>query len=339
MTPPTARDRRPRRRSITWIRRRRALARFWSRYRRSPAGRAGLVIIAVFVVGAVFAPVLASRDQLSESYAANNNQPQMLKPSWLLTQEDREGLDAAQAGISEANQVDYDAIGAFQYPLGTDVDGRSIWAEVVFGARVSLLIGFIATIMTMVIGASIGIAAGYFGGGIDAALSRFIEAFLVLPFIAFAVLLASLFGRSLLIIMVIIAVTSWASTSQLVRAQALSVKSRPYVERARSLGASNWHIMSHHMLPNLFPIIFANTTLMVSVSILSESYLSFLGLGDPNSISWGTILDAAQASGASLLGAWWYVLSPGACITVLALAFAMCGYAIEEILNPRLRRR
>ncbi len=325
--------------SIRWTRRRRALSRFWQQYRQNRMGMGGLAIVILFILMAVFAPLIASRDQLSESYAADQNQPQMMKPSWLLTSEDREELDAEQGNISEENRTDYEAIGAFEYPLGTDDVGRSLWAEIIFGARISLLIGFLATIMTMIIGASIGIAAGYFGGKTDVVLSRFIEAFLVLPWVMLAVVLASMFGRSLFIIMFIIAVTSWASTSQLVRAQALTIKTRPYVERARALGASNWHIMTRHMLPNLFPIIFANTTLTVSVSVLAESFLSFLGLGDPNSVSWGTVLDGANGSGATLLGAWWYVLAPGVCITVLALAFTMCGYAIEEVINPRLRRR
>ncbi len=326
-------------RSVSWTRRRRSFRRSWAQYRKSRMGMGGLAIVGFFILMAVFAPLIANKDQLSESYAADENQPQMMKPSWLLTPEDREQLDVEQANISEENQVDYEAIGIFEYPLGTDEQGRSLWAEIIFGARVSLLIGLLATVMTMFIGASIGIAAGYFGGKTDTILSRFIEAFLILPTTILAIVLASMFGRSLFLIMFIIAVVSWAATAQLVRAQALSVKTRPYVERARALGASNWHIMTRHILPNLFPIIFASTVLTVSVSVLFESFLSFLGLGDPNSVSWGTILDGANSSGATLLGAWWYVLSPGVCITVLALAFTMCGYAIEEVINPRLRRR
>jgi peptide/nickel transport system permease protein len=117
------------------------------------------------------------------------------------------------------------------------------------------------------------------------------------------------------------------------------VKERPYVERARALGANNRHVIGSHILPNVFPIIFADTTLTIAVSVAFEALLSFLGLGIAGSVSWGTILNGANASGATLYGAWWYVLTPGICLTSLILAVFMCGYAIEEIINPRLRSR
>lgn len=327
-------------RAITRTRRKRALARFWMQFRRNRMGKIGLFVIIGFVTVAVAAPLLASRDQLSPAYAAEHNQPPLLKPSWLLTQADREELTAEiNPGISEEGRTDYFAITTFQYPLGTDREGRSVWALAIFGARISLLIALVATIMTMVIGAGIGITAGFFGGRVDLVLSRIIEAFLILPWIALAVVLAAILGQSLFNIMLIIAITSWATTSQLVRAQALTVKTRGYVERARALGASNWHVVTRHILPNLFPIIFANLVLTISVSVLAEALLSFLGLGDPNSVSWGTMLEGAQTSGATKIGAWWYVLTPGLCITILVLALTMCGFAIEEIINPRLRKR
>jgi peptide/nickel transport system permease protein len=326
-------------RAIAWTRRRRALKRFWKQYRRSKQGYIGLCVVIIWCLIAIFAPLLADHNQLSEVYAAANHQPQMMKPSWLLTEADRIELAKSEAQISEANRTDYQAITKWQYPLGTDDKGRSMWALIIYGSRISILIGLIASFMTMFIGASIGITAGFFGGRTDLILSRFIEAFLILPFILLAIMLANIFGRGLIGVCIIIAITAWSTTAYLVRGQSLAVKERPYVERARALGANNRHVIGSHILPNVFPIIFADTTLTIAVSVAFEALLSFLGLGISGSVSWGTILNGANASGATLYGAWWYVLTPGICLTSLILAVFMCGYAIEEIINPRLRSR
>jgi peptide/nickel transport system permease protein len=170
-------------------------------------------------------------------------------------------------------------------------------------------------------------------------LARLTDWFLVIPWIALAIVLASILGQSLFNIMLVIAITSWAVTARLVRAQTLTVSHRPYVERARALGASDWHIITRHVLPNLFPIIFANTILTVALAILAESVLSFLGLGDPLAVSWGTILEQAQSYGATTGGQWWWILPPGVAITVVVLAFTMCGFAVEAVTNPKLRSR
>ncbi len=133
--------------------------------------------------------------------------------------------------------------------------------------------------------------------------------------------------------------TSWPSTARIVRAQVLSVKTRPYVERSRALGASSWHLNTRHILPNVGPLIVANTVLTVAIAILSETTLSFLGLGDPLSISWGTILQFAFDSGAAGAGQWWWIIPPGLAIVFVVLAFTLCGFALDEILNPKLRKR
>jgi peptide/nickel transport system permease protein len=151
--------------------------------------------------------------------------------------------------------------------------------------------------------------------------------------------MASILGPTLFNIVLVIGITSWAATARLVRAQALTVKERPYVERARALGSSEWHLISRHILPNVMPVIFANTILTVALSILAETTLSLLGLGDPNSVSWGLIIDEAFNAGALSIGAWWWIIPPGLCIVILVLGFTMCGYALDEILNPRLRGR
>jgi peptide/nickel transport system permease protein len=225
------------------------------------------------------------------------------------------------------------------YPFGTDDLGRSVLTLTIQGSKISLLVGVAATLITMVIGAFVGIVAGYRGGVVDVLLMRFTDFGLVIPWLALAIVLASILGPSLGTIILVIGVTSWPGTARLVRAQTLSVKERPYVERARALGASGWHLVTRHILPNVFPVIFANTILVVAIAILSETTLSFLGLGDPFSVSWGSILEGAFAAGAATIGAWWWLLAPGLAIVLVVLAFTMCGFALDEILNPRLRQR
>ena len=150
-------------------------------------------------------------------------------------------------------------------------------------------------------------------------------------------MLATVLGRSLLNIALVIGITSWPGTALLIRSQTLSIKERPYLERARVLGAGRWHQMTRHVLPNVMPMVFANTTLTVALAILAETTLSFLGLGDPTRVSWGTMLDAAFAVGAMTTGAWWYIVPPGVCVVLVVLAFTLVGQALEEVFNPRLR--
>ena len=274
-------------------------------FARSKMGVAGLVILAVFVALALFADVLAPEARLSVTNAPGAP----LQPP------------------------------SSRFWLGTDELGRSVLDLVIQGSQISLLVGFLATAISMLIGALVGIAAGYFGGWIEVALMRVTDWFLVIPFLPLVIVLAALLGRSLLIIAFVIGITTWPGTARVVRAQVLTLKERPYVERARALGASNRQIIARHILPNVFPLIFANTILVVAVAILAEATLSFLGLGDPFSVSWGSILESAFAEGAISLGAWWYLVPPGLCIVLVVLGFTMCGYAFDEILDPRLRER
>jgi peptide/nickel transport system permease protein len=281
------------------------MARTWRAFRRSKMGMTGLVILVFFVVVALLAPLLAARETITATGA--------------------EGVPLQGPSAD--------------FPLGTDNLGRSVLALTIWGARISLLVGLVATFISMLIGSVVGIAAGHFGRWRDSLLMRITDWFLAIPFLPLAIVLASLLGPSIWNIAFVIGITSWPGTARLVRAQALSVKTRPYVERARALGAGNWHLITRHILPNVFPLIFANTILVVAVAILSETTLSFLGLGDPLSVSWGTILEFAFSSGAATGGWWWWLVAPGVAIVLVVLAFTMCGYALDEILNPRLRRR
>ena len=274
-------------------------------FAKNKMGVAGLLILAVFVALALLADVLVPEARLSVSDAPGTP----LEPP------------------------------SSRFWLGTDELGRSVLDLVIQGSQISLLVGFLATAISMLIGALVGIAAGYFGGWIEVVLMRLTDWFLVIPFLPLAIVLAAILGRSLFVIALVIGIVTWPSTARVVRAQVLTLKERPYVERARALGANNRQIIARHILPNVFPLIFANTILVVAVAILTEATLSFLGLGDPFSVSWGSILESAFAEGAISLGAWWYLVPPGLCIVLVVLGFTMCGYAFDEILDPRLRER
>jgi peptide/nickel transport system permease protein len=294
--------------AIARQRRKESLGRFWRQYRKSKMGMAGLGIMLFFLLVAIFAPLLASRCELSPICHPNN--PSVAPPS-------------------------------LQFPFGTDLSGRSVLALTIWGTRISLIVGVAATIITVVIGAGIGLVAGYYGGWRETTLMRITDWFLVIPFLPLAIVLSVILKPSLVTVIFVIGITSWPSTARVIRAQVLSIKTRTYVERARALGASDWHLVTRHILPNVGPLIFANTILIVAVAILTETTLSFLGLGpDPTlSISWGTILEQAFGAGAAYSGFWWWIVAPGVAVVLLVLAFTMIGYAMDDILNPKLRGR
>ncbi len=228
---------------------------------------------------------------------------------------------------------------SIKHLMGTDDMGRDVLANLISGARISLLTGVLATIISMFIGTFIGILAGYYGKGLDNFLMRLTDFFLVIPWLPLMMVLAAILGTSLWNIIFVIGITSWAGTARVVRAQTLSVKERQFIERTVSIGAGNLHIMVRHVLPNVFPLVFANTVLVAAVAIVSETTLSFLGLGDPTMASWGMMLHYAFEGGATAAGAYWYYLPPGICVILVVLAFTLLGYAFDEILNPKLRER
>jgi peptide/nickel transport system permease protein len=223
--------------------------------------------------------------------------------------------------------------------LGTTEQGSDVFSQLLVGARVSIVVGFAAALISAVLGAAVGLLGGYFGGWTDRIFDAFENWFLVIPQIPLMIVLARLLNPSLGVLIAVIGLTSWAGTGRVVRAQVLTLRERAFVERARALGAGDGYIIRTHVLPNTLPLIFANTVLIVAIAILSEAALAFLGLGDPTRISWGTMLENAFSSGAPSEGAWWYVVPPGLCITVLVLAVSMLGFLFEEYVNPRLREQ
>jgi peptide/nickel transport system permease protein len=223
--------------------------------------------------------------------------------------------------------------------LGTDELGRDVFRATLEGARLSLLIGLVATAISILVGATVGIAAGYRLGFLDGLLMRITDFFLVLPALPLIIVLAALFGQSTVVLVLVIGLTSWPSTARIVRSQVLSLRERQFITRIRSLGATDYRIVTGHILSNVLPLIFANTVLVIAGSILAEATLAFLGLGDPVHVSWGTMLHFAFDSGATGRGAWWYVLPPGIGIVVVVLGFVLAGHTLDRILNPRLRSR
>jgi peptide/nickel transport system permease protein len=236
--------------------------------------------------------------------------------------------------------------------LGTDELGRDMLNLTVHGARISMTIGFLATIITIFFGAVIGIVAGFSGGVTDTALMRLTDFFLVLPTFVLAIILApiileligtdaQIFGiqATLIVIVIVIGITSWATTARIIRSQVLSVKERMFVDRARVIGSGSGRIMRRHIFPNVVNLIVAQTVLTFATAVFTETTLSFIGLGDPFAPSWGEILNSAQATGAPGLGAWWYIVPPAACVVLVVVAFTLVGNALDDILNPKTGSR
>lgn len=225
------------------------------------------------------------------------------------------------------------------YLLGTDAFGRSMVQVTIWGARISLTVGLLATLLAVGIGAAVGITAGHFGGLLGTVLMRITDWFVVLPVLVLATALAAVLSPGVSTVVVAIGVTAWPRTARVVRAQTLSVESRPYIERAKALGGGHLHVMRRHILPNVMPLMLAQATLTVSEAILAEATLAFLGLSDPTKVSWGTTLQLARQVGAVSANDWWILLPPGLAIVAVALAFTLVGRALEQVLNPRLREQ
>ena len=243
-------------------------------------------------------------------------------------------FDAQSFGASSASILHAPTAGHW---MGTTELGQDVFRQFLLGGRISLYVGVSATVIAMVLGAGLGLVSGYYAGWRDTVLMRITDFFLVLPTLPLIIVLAALFGQSLLITSLVIGLTSWPQTARIIRSQVLSLRERPLVMRVRSLGAGDWRIMSKHILPNVTPLIFANLVLVLSGSILAQAALAFLGLGDPVQVSWGTMLHNAFNSGAMSSGAWWYILTPGVGIVIMVLAFSLIGHALDRVMNP-LRR-
>ncbi|WP_102222666.1 ABC transporter permease [Acidimangrovimonas sediminis] len=220
--------------------------------------------------------------------------------------------------------------------LGTDTLGRDIASGLAHGAYVSLLVGFVSTLVSLAIGIPIGAAAGYFGGWVDDILSRITEFFQVIPAFAFAIVLVAIFQPSITSIIVAIAVVSWPPVARLLRGEVMSLKHREFIEAAALSGQSGFTIIWRQILPNTISPVIVLSSMMVATAILTESALDFMGLGDPNIMSWGYIIGAGRTV---LQQAWWISFFPGVAILLTVLAFNLIGEGLNDALNPRLSKR
>jgi peptide/nickel transport system permease protein len=281
----------------------RQLKHVWLAFRRRPMGIVGIFILMSVVIVALFAPLIAPYDPtVRERVSAED----------LLNPPDAEHL------------------------LGTDDAGKDVLSELIYGARVSLVVGFTAALVSIFIGATIGIIAGYYGGRVSNILMRFTDFLMVIPDLPLMLVIIAVWGRGLLKIIFVISLLGWTYTARLVRSQVISIKERQFVLRARALGASDLRIIIRHILPQVIPIIVAEGVLDISASIIAESSLAFLGLGDPTRISWGSMLNFAFERAVSRK-AWWFLLPPGLAIVWVSLGVILIGTVIEEIVNPRLK--
>lgn len=277
----------------------------WTEFTRTRSGLVGAVLLLIVIMLSVITPILVPAETL-----------------------DVTKITAAQNEPPTAAHL-----------LGTDPAGRDVLGMLLWGSRISLLVGFAATAVSMIIGTVVGMAAGHFTGMVQAVIMRIIDFFLVIPGLVLAIVLSSVLSRGVWTIIIAIGVTSWAGTARVVRSQTLTIEARPYIERARALGAGDGHILGRHVLPAVLPIVLANTTLTVGSAVISESTLSFLGLGDPGTVSWGSMLKTALDTGAATAGYWWYVIPPGLAIVAVVLCFTLVGRALEAVFNPTLRAR
>lgn len=268
--------------------------------RRQPAALAGLLFLAAMTATAILAPWIAPYP-LHEQVG-----PVFGHPSW-------------------------------QHLLGLDDGGIDMVTLLMWGMRTSLVVGFAATFVSMVIGGTVGVASGYFGGRTDNVLMRITDYFLVIPDVPLMIIVAAIWGPSLFHIVIVIGILLWTSTARVIRAQVKSVRERVYVKRARALGAGHSRVILRHVLPQVAPLLIANTVLTIAVAIFDETALAFLGLGDPSRVSLGKVIENAFQRAAISTGAWWAIVPPGALVAVIILGCSLLGGAIEDALNPRLR--
>ena len=223
--------------------------------------------------------------------------------------------------------------------LGTDFLGTDVFSQLIHGAKISLAIGLLAAGLETSIGILIGVISGYTGGLVDEALMRIVDILLCLPVLPLLLTLVFVFGKNVFYIVILIGVFGWQGLARTIRSQVLVLRESSFVESAVASGAGKYYIMIRHIVPNIFPIAISSLVLSVPAAILTEAGLSFLGFGDPRTPTWGKMLNQAFGFGAFEKLAWWVAIPPGLAITFLSLAFVFMGYAIDEIVNPRLRRR
>jgi peptide/nickel transport system permease protein len=280
----------------------------WDRIRvirKYPTGVAGLVLVVLFVLVALFAPLIAPYGPFEVVYRPDQTLLRMAPPN-------------AQAWLGTTNQ------------------GMDVFSQLVWGSQIALTVGLLSAFGSVVIGTLVGLLAGYFGGWVDDVLMRITDVAFGIPFLPFAMVVISILDPSLSLVVLLVIFFLWRTTARVIRAQVLSLRNRPFIWAAKAAGAGPFRILFVHILPNVMPLSFLYVAIGVQTGVMMEAALSFLGFGDPHIQSWGTMLNAAFAAGA-MRTAWWWVLPPGLALSAFVISVFMIGRAYEEILNPRLR--
>lgn len=282
----------------------RSLWDFFLKLWRHPKGRVGLITITLLVLAAIFAPFIAPYNPYD------------------VTARSEKGLSPSLSHL-----------------LGTTITtGQDIFSMLIYGTRVSLLVGVTSGLSIGFLGAVLGVVSGYLGKWADMLIMRIVDVMLVIPTLPLIIVLTNLFGKSYGMIIFIFTLFGWTGLARVVRSQVLVIKKSLYVKAAQLAGASDFHIMFRHILPGVSHLLIMSTALTSAGIMVAEAGLSFLGLGDPTAISWGKMLAEAQSGGALLFGHWWWILAPGIGIFLAVFAFMRLGLALEEIFNPRMRR-
>jgi peptide/nickel transport system permease protein len=292
---------------------------YWERTRRHRLSIFGLGFIIFLIVIALVGPFF-TQDPTRVNFQEKN-----LPPAGFSMQQSVYDLKTGQFLTRETP-------GTWQHPLGTDDKGRDMLAMLVSGARISLQVGLLATLIAILIGTIMGVVSAYLGGMTDMALMRFTDIMMTFPFFILLVFIVFLFGQHLVFIILAIGLTGWTGTARLVRSEALSLRTREFIMASKSLGASDTRIVFRHLIPNVLSSVIVIATLSIPGVILAEAALSFIGLGDPAVTSWGMVLNAGQRS---LDTAWWVAVEPGIMLFLTVLAFNFLGDGIRDAFDPR----
>ncbi len=292
---------------------------YWERTRKHRLSLFGLAFILLLVAVALFGPFFT--DDPTKVNFDEKNWPPL-------------GFSIQQSiyDVNSGQFVTTEYPGTWQHPLGTDSKGRDMLAMLISGAKVSLQVGLLASMIAIFIGSILGVLSAYFGGWVDMALMRFTDIMMTFPFFLLLVFIIFIFGPSLVFIILVIGLTGWTGTARLVRSEALSLRTREFIMASKSLGASDKRIIFRHLIPNVMSSIIVIATLSIPGVILAEAALSFIGLGDPTVASWGLILNAGQRS---LDTAWWVAVEPGFMLFLTVLAFNFLGDGIRDAFDPR----
>ena len=292
---------------------------YWQRTRRNKLAVFGLAFIIFLVLLAVVGPFFTLDPTLVDFEKKN------LPPVGFT-------IEQSVYNTETDDFITTNVSGTWKHPLGTDSKGRDMLAMLISGARVSLLVGLIATGIAIILGTIIGVLSAYMGGWVDNALMRFTDVMMTFPFFLLLVLIVFIFGPSLAIIVLAIGLTGWTGTARLLRSEALSLRTREFITAAKAMGASDNRVIFRHLIPNVISLIIIMATLAIPGVILAEAALSFIGLGDPTVPSWGIILEAGQNS---LRTAWWVAVEPGIMIFLTVLAFNFLGDGLRDAFDPK----